>query len=264
MGNRNLAFTTIFTFVAGFGLYTSVFIYPVLAQRVLGFTAYETGSSLLLPTLAAVILMPIIGRLMSKGVSPIPFVILGYILFSLYSFMSASVSPDVGKNDFFLPLLIRAMGIAFCQLPLINQAVVGLQPKDYATGISLNNMIRQLGGAFGIAMANNYVANRYANHRSDLVSAMPTGSPALTERLSTITQGIISKTGEAASTAGAKALGILNGTVERQAYYLSYLDTFRLIGIFFLIVLPLVMFLKVKKKTKEEAAAAMKAASEAH
>lgn len=264
MGNRNLAFTTIFTFVAGFGLYTSVFIYPVLAQRVLGFTAYETGSSLLLPTLAAVILMPIIGRLMSKGVSPIPFVILGYLLFSLYSFMSANVSPDVGKSDFFLPLLIRAMGIAFCQLPLINQAVVGLQPKDYATGISLNNMIRQLGGAFGIAMANNYVANRYANHRSDLVSAMPTGSPALTERLSTITQGIISKTGDAASTAAGKALGILNGTVERQAYYLSYLDTFRLIGIFFLIVLPLVMFLKVKKKTKEETAAAMKAASEAH
>ncbi|MFC4232625.1 DHA2 family efflux MFS transporter permease subunit [Parasediminibacterium paludis] len=263
MGNRNLAFTTVFTFVAGFGLYTSVFIYPVLAQRVLGFTAYETGSSLLLPTLAAVVLMPIIGRLMSKGVSPIPFVILGYILFSVYSFMSAGVSPDVGKNDFFLPLLVRATGIAFCQLPLINQAVVGLQPKDYATGISLNNMIRQLGGAFGIAMANNYVSNRYANHRSDLVSAMPNGSPALTERLNTIAQGIIARTGDAATAAG-KALGILNGTVERQAYYLAYLDTFRLIGIFFLIVLPLVAFLKVKKKTKEEAAAAMKAASEAH
>jgi len=263
MSNRNLAFTTVFTFVAGFGLYTSVFIYPVLAQRVLGFTAYETGSSLLLPTLAAVILMPVIGRLMSKGVSPIPFVILGYILFSVYSFMSASVSPDVGKNDFFFPLLVRATGIAFCQLPLINQAVVGLQPKDYATGISLNNMIRQLGGAFGIAMANNYVSNRYANHRSDLVSAMPNGSTALTERLNTITQGIIARTGDAATAAG-KALGILNSTVERQAYYLAYLDTFRLIGIFFLIVLPLVAFLKVKKKTKEEAAAAMKAASEAH
>ena len=264
MGNRNLAFTTIFTFVAGFGLFTSVFVYPVLAQRVLGFTAYETGYSLLLPTLGAVILMPIIGKLMSKGVSPIPFVILGFILFSVYSFMSANVSPDVGKNDFFVPLLIRAMGIAFCQLPLINQAVVGLQPKDYATGISLNNMIRQLGGAFGIAMANNYVANRYAHHRSDLVSAMPDGSPALIERLNIISQGIIAKTGDAATTAANKALGILNGTVERQSYYLSYLDTFRLIGIFFLVVLPFVFFLKVKKKTKEEAAEAMKAASEAH
>jgi len=133
MGNRNLAFTTLFTFVAGFGLFTSVFVYPVLVQRVLGFTAYETGISLLLPTMAAVVLMPVTGILMSKGVSPIPFVIVGFLLFALYSFMSASVSTDVGKNDFFLPLLIRAMGIAFSQLPLINQAVAGLQPKDYAT-----------------------------------------------------------------------------------------------------------------------------------
>jgi hypothetical protein len=45
---------------------------------------------------------------------------------------------------------------------------------------------------------------------------------------------------------------------------ISYLDTFRLIGIFFLIVLPLIFFLRVKKKTPEELAAAMKAASEAH
>ena len=52
------------------------------------------------------------------------------------------------------------------QLPLINQAVVGLQPKDYASGIALNNMIRQLGGAFGIAIANNYIAHHYAQHRS--------------------------------------------------------------------------------------------------
>ncbi len=263
MGNRNLAFTTIFTFVAGFGLYTSVFVFPVLAQRVLGFTAFETGLSLLAPTLAAVVLMPVIGILMSKGVSPIPFVIVGYLLFSVYSLMSAKVSLDVGRGDFFPPLLVRAIGIAFCQLPLINQAVVGLQPKDYATGIGLNNMIRQLGGAFGIAMANNYIANRYAHHRSDLVSAMPEGSPMLTERLSTISQAIIGKTGDYAGAAN-KALQVLNNTVERQAYYLSYLDTFRLIAIFFLLVLPLVVFLKNKKKTQEEIKAAMKAASEAH
>ena len=77
MGNRNLAFTTIFTFVAGFGLFTSVFVYPVLAQRVLGFTAYETGLSLLAPSCIAIILMPVIGKLMSKGVSAIPFLVTG-------------------------------------------------------------------------------------------------------------------------------------------------------------------------------------------
>jgi DHA2 family multidrug resistance protein len=263
LGNRNLAFTTIFTFVAGFGLFTSVFIYPVLAQRVLGFTAFETGSSLLIPTMGAVILMPIIGKMMSKGVSPIPLIVIGYILFTIYAFMSASVSPDVGKSDFFIPLLIRAVGIALCQLPLINQAVVGLEPKDYPTGIALNNMIRQLGGAFGIAIANNYVANRYAQHRGDLVSAMPAGSTEITERINTISNGIIAKTGDVAN-ATTKAYASLSLSIDKQAYYLSYLDSFRLVGIFFLVVIPLVVFLRAKKATPAELKEKSKAAAEAH
>jgi len=263
LGNKNLAFTTIFTFVAGFGLFTSVFLYPVLTQRVLGFSAYETGSSLLLPTMGAVILMPIIGKMMSKGLSPIPLIFIGFILFSVYAFMSASVSLDVGSVDFFVPLLIRAIGISMCQLPLINQAVAGLEPKDYPTAISLNNMIRQLGGAFGIAISNNFVASRYAQHRSDLVSAMPTGSSLLNERINSISQGVISKTGDIAG-ATTKAYASLNSTVDRQAYYLSYLDSFRLIGVFLLLVIPLVVFLRVKKKTVTETSVLMKATTESH
>jgi len=263
LGNRNLALTTIFTFIVGLGLFTSVFVFPVLAQRVLGFTAYETGLTLLAPTLITVILMPIIGKTMSKGVSPIPFVIIGFILFAGYCFLSADVSPDIGKWDFFLPLALRAVGISMVQLPLINQAVAGLEPKDYAAGISLNNMIRQLGGAFGIALANNYIATRSAQHRSDLVSAIPNGSFQLNERLQTMSQAMISKTGDVAG-APLKALSMLNNSVDRQANYLAYLDTFRLIGIFFIIALPLVVFLRVKKKSASELAATMKASAEAH
>lgn len=263
LGNRNLAFTTIFTFVAGFGLFTSVFIYPVLAQRILGYTAFETGNSLLLPTMAAVILMPIIGKMMSKGVTPVPLIFIGFILFALYAFMSSNISPDAGRDEFFIPLVIRAVGISLCQLPLINQAVVGLEHKDYPTGISLNNMVRQLGGAFGIAIANNYVASRYAQHRSDLVSSMPAGSFQLNERVNAISQGIIAKTGDIAG-ATTKAYASINYSVDKQAYFLSYMDSFRLIGVFFLLVIPLVIFLRVKKKTPVQIAASFKAASEAH
>ncbi len=200
---------------------------------------------------------------MSKGVTPVPLIFTGFILFAVYAFMSAGVSPDVGKSDFFIPLVIRAVGISLCQLPLINQAVVGLAPKDYPTGISLNNMVRQLGGAFGIAVANNYVATRYAQHRSDLVSNMPSGSFQLNERVNAISQGIIAKTGDVAN-ATTKAYATISGAVDKQAYYLSYLDSFRLIGIFFLLVLPLVFFLRVKKKSSTEIAAQVKATTESH
>lgn len=264
LAHRNLAFTTLFTFVAGFGLFTSVFIYPILAQRVLGMTAYETGLSLLGPTLAGVVMMPIVGKLMSRGVSPLPFVITGFSLFAVYAFFSAGVSNEVGRQDFFIPLLIRAFGISMSQLPLISQAVVGLQPREYAAGISLNNMIRQLGGAFGIAISNNYIAQRYAYHRTDLVSNMPDGSPLLQERLQQLSQGVAQRTGDLHG-ATQKAHAILNVTVDKQAYFLSYLDTFRLVGVFFLCVIPFVVFLRAKKQTSpEELAKITKATSEAH
>jgi DHA2 family multidrug resistance protein len=83
------------------------------------------------------------------------------------------------------------------------------------------------------------------------------------ERSNTIAQGIIARTGDV-SGAGTKAVATINNIVTRQAYYLSYLDTFRLITIFFILVIPLVAFLRVKKKSKAEVAAAMKAAADAH
>jgi len=265
LNNRNLAFTTIFTFVVGFGLYTSVFVFPVLAQRVLGFTPYETGLTLLAPTMITVIMMPVIGKTMSKGMSPIPFVIVGFIFFAGYCWLSAGVSPDVGKWDFFFPLALRALGLSMVQLPLINQAVAGLQPKDYASGISLNNMIRQLGGAFGIAIANNYIAHQYMMHRTDLVSNLTLGSPEFTNRTNAITQGLVSQGADIAS-ATTKAYATINAAVDKQSYYLSYLDTFRLITIFFILVIPLVAFLRVKKKTATEAekALAKAAVADAH
>ncbi len=74
---------------------------------------------------------------------------------------------------------------------------------------------------------------------------------------------MIAQTGGDAATATAKAHKLIDLAVDKQAYYLAYLDTFRLIGIFFLLVLPLVVFLRVKKKPAQQDAQAVKEAMEA-
>ncbi|HMH33677.1 MAG TPA: DHA2 family efflux MFS transporter permease subunit [Puia sp.] len=264
LNNRNLAFTTIFTFVIGVGLFTSVFVYPVLAQRVLGYSAYETGLSLLPPTLIGVVMMPIIGRAMSKGFPSVPLITTGFLLFAAYSWLTSRVSPDVGKWAFFFPLALRAFGISMVQLPLINQAVAGLKPKDYASGIALNNMIRQLGGAFGIALANNFIAQRYAQHRTDLVTNLTQGAAVFTSHANSMAQNFVAKTGIDVTSATTRAYAMVSNEVDRQAYYLSYLDTFRLVTFFFIAVIPLVIFLKTKKQPQADKMAAKLAMAEAH
>jgi DHA2 family multidrug resistance protein len=76
------------------------------------------------------------------------------------------------------------------------------------------------------------------------------------------TQGIIARTGVGIEEATQKAYGILEFTLNKQAYMLSYLDTFRLISIFFALVFPLLFFIPRNKKSNPKDVA--KAAEEAH
>jgi DHA2 family multidrug resistance protein len=260
---RIFAISTMFTLVAGLGLFTSSFVYPVLVQRVNGFTPYEAGASLIAPTLAAVFLFPIIGKRMSSGASPLPYMFAGICVFIFFGFYSGTATPDMGRWDFFPMQICRTIGISLLQLPLINQAVTGLKPKEYPAGIALSNMIRQLGGAFGIALANNFATNRAAQHRSDLMANMSPDNPIFTERVAGMANNMIAKTGDIFN-ATSMAYKQLDLAVSRQAYYLAYLDTFRLIGIFFICILPFLYFLRTPKLSAEEAAEMAKATAESH
>jgi MFS transporter, DHA2 family, multidrug resistance protein len=257
------ALSSIFTLISGFGLFTSVFVYPVMVQRINGFTALETGLSLAFPTLAAVFLFPIIGKRMGAGAPPIPYMAVGIIFFIIFGFYSGTATPDMGRWDFFPMQLCRVIGIALLQLPLINQAVAGLKTSEYPAGIALTNMIRQLGGAFGIALANNYVTNRAAQHRSDLMANMSPDNPLFNERLSNAMKNLSAMTGDAFN-ATSMAYKQLEMAVVKQAYFLAYLDTFRLVSIFFIVIFPLLLLLRVKKVSPEEAAKAAKAAADSH
>ncbi|MBL7813939.1 MAG: DHA2 family efflux MFS transporter permease subunit [Saprospiraceae bacterium] len=260
--DRTLGFTNIMSFVLGIGLFTSVYVFPVLVQRINGFTPYETGLAILFPTLVGIFLFPIIGKMMASGVSPTPFIILGCILFIIFGFYGGTMTGEANRFDFFYVLVLRTFGISLMQLPLINQAVAGLPPQDYPSAIAINNMIRQLGGAFGIALANNFVASHYAQHRSDLVSNAYATNPAFTERFSATVQSLTARTGDALN-ATELAYRQISFAVDKQAYLLSYLDTFRLVSYFFIAVFPLIFVIRsAKKKSIETDTEALKAALE--
>jgi DHA2 family multidrug resistance protein len=261
LSNRNLALTCVFTFIAGFGLFTSVFVYPVLVQRIMGYTPTMTGLSLIPGSLVAVVMMPLIGKQLQKGADPKMFVFVGFLIFAFYAFVSSSVNADASSHDFLFPLLMRGIGISLCQLPLINQAVSGLQPRDYPAGIAINNMVRQLGGSFGIALANNYIASRAAIHRVDLVSNLYASNPLLVDRINNLSKNFMSASQDAAA-ATQQAYQVIELAVVKQSYLLSYLDTFKAVGFFFIIALPLVFL--IEKKPKMDPKMAAKAAEEAH
>ena len=261
--NQTFTMSSIFTLVGGFGLFTSVFVYPIMVQRINGLTPTETGLSLMVPTFLGVFLFPMIGRYLSKGGKPLPFMIAGILIYIIFGFIGGESTSDMGRWDFFPMQMLRVIGVSFLQMPLINQAVAGLKPNEYAAGISLTNMIRQLGGAFGIAVANNYATTRAAQHRSDLLSNITAENPLFQQRWQGLSQTMAQKTGQLIEY-GNIAYKQIDLMVTKQAYYLAYLDTFRLVSIIFILIFPFVFLIKTPKKTTVDVAKLAKASEEAH
>jgi DHA2 family multidrug resistance protein len=178
----------------------------------------------------------------------------------LFGFMMSRADINVSGGFFMLPLMIRGAGLALLMVPLTTLAVQGLEARDMAQGIALNNMMRQLGGSFGIAVINNYVANRFATHRMDLISNIYQGSHQLYERTNILMQGLQSKLPSTANVQQ-QVNQILDLTVMKQAYLLSYLDAFLFSSVCVLIAFPLLFF---TRKRKTQAAMASEISENTH
>jgi len=124
----------------------------------------------------------------------------------------------------------------------------------------LNNMMRQLGGSFGIALMNTYISHRTALHRLDLVTHLSVGDPATDARLSGVTQTLMAK-GISLWEAPHRALAVLEMGVSRQATLLSYIDTFYLVALLCGLCIPLVV---AAGRTAPLDAKSAAAAAEAH
>jgi DHA2 family multidrug resistance protein len=258
MKDWNLTITTMLTFAVGFILFTSVFVFPLMLQRVLGYTAYETGLTLLPSTILSLFFMPFIGKRLQSGTDPKIFVIIGFSILMVYGVLMSRGDINATSGFFLIPLLVRGAGLAFLFVPLTQMAVQGLSPQDIPQGVAMNNMMRQLGGSFGIAIINNYIAHRVAIHRIDLISNIYEGGQLFTERYNAILQGIQSKVAVGAN-AQQQAYKVIDLMVMKQAFLLSYLDAFLYATLIIAIAFPLIFLIRRKKRSTE----AMKMANEA-
>ena len=249
--SKNLAIAAVLTFVVGYGLYGSLFVFPVFVQRLLGFTALLTGM-VLFPSamLTGVISLPL-GIALQRGVSPKMLMSIGMTAFMIFCWELGQQTLQSGSPNFYGILLLRGMALGFIFIPVTMLAVTGLHGKDIGQATGLNNMVRQLGGSFGIAITNTYIAKRVGIHRADLLSHISLYDPAAVARIEGMKQvfGSRSLSPVEAQQATWKALERI---VTAQSYHLAYMDAFKLIALLFLICLPLLLFIRIDKADKPD------------
>jgi DHA2 family multidrug resistance protein len=242
-----LSISAIMTFVLGFGLFSAIYVFPLFAQRILGYSAYQTGLMIMPGVLLGALISPFLGKMMQKGVRPQYLVMLGFGLTAVFNFGMSGSDLTSGSANFALPLVFRALGAALLIVPLTALAVSELAPKDIPQGAALNNMMRQMGGSFGIALINTYIAHRAAYNRTILISHITASDFPTQDRLQQATARFISA-GATAWDASRRALAALEATVVRQTFLLSYMDAFLLLCLLNACCIPLVVITIRKKK----------------
>ena len=99
--NRSLAIGMFTTFILGFGLFGSVFIFPIFCQNLLGFSAQQTGELLIPGGLSTIFMMPLVGQMLQRKVSPQLMATAGFILFFLFTFIYHIYNCYSGHYSFF-------------------------------------------------------------------------------------------------------------------------------------------------------------------
>ncbi|MDR6783599.1 DHA2 family multidrug resistance protein [Pedobacter africanus] len=246
MRHRSFSVGMFTSFILGFGLYGSVFVFPVFCQNLLGFSPLQTGELLFPGGLCTIVMMPFIGIMLKKNIPAQFMATIGMFLFFVFCYMLSKSTLQSGTNDFFLPLMIRGVGMALLFVPLTTLAIQDLKGPEIGQGSGLNNMMRQLGGSFGIAALTTLIHVRQGFHRSNLLVNINEYNPAFTERFNAFIKSFMAK-GYSYLDAKMLAAKSIEGTVTKQSLLLTYSDAYWVAGLILLCSIPLLYLQKFKK-----------------
>ena len=247
--NRDLSAALVMFLALGFGLYGGTFIFPLFVQNILGFTPTATGLALMPGGVATGVTAIMCGQLLNRPrsvVNPRVLIMTGMALFISSMWNLGHMTTRSGEPDTFLPLILRGAGLGMLFTPINLAAFSSLKGIEIPQGASMLNLMRQLGGSFGIAGLSTYITRRTAEHYGNLAANAYAGNPAFEQQMRAMTAGLQSS-GSSLVDARQGALGLMFGQLQIQASALSFNDAFLLIGISVVLVSPMVFILRAPK-----------------
>jgi DHA2 family multidrug resistance protein len=245
--NFNFAVTNAVTFMFGLGMFGSTFLLPIYLQNSLGYTPLQAGMVFLPIGLVQGMVSPLAGVLSDRYNPKIP-LILGIVLmaYSFYQFGFLSYFSE--KNDIMIPLYLRgiAMGVLFTPLMTISISEIPVRKMAQASG--LVNVIRQIGGSFGVAVFGSILTRRTLFHSAIYGQQIDAASDSYQQTLSRLASVAMAKTGGTAGMAVVKAKGQIASFVAKQAFVSAVDDVFLAAGLVVILTVIPTFFLRTHKR----------------
>jgi DHA2 family multidrug resistance protein len=240
---RNFGFGVLANFLLGVALYGSVFILPVYLSRIQGYNSEQIGLVLAWTGLPQLVLIPLVPRLM-KRFDPRIVIGIGFALFAASNFMNIHMTGDYATDQLFWPDVIRAFGQALVLAPLSAVATAGIEAENAGSASGLFNMMRNLGGAIGIAALQTVLTKREQYHSNVLSQSVSLFEQATRDRIDHLTQYFMSHGVIDRLDAAHRAYVAVGKVVQKQAFILAFSDTFYLLGVALIVALIATLLLK--------------------
>jgi MFS transporter, DHA2 family, multidrug resistance protein len=241
-GNRNFALGCLLSFVTGVGIFSTIYLTPLFLGYVRGFSAWQTGIAIFSTGAASLLGVPFY-ILLARKFDTRWLMMFGLASFGLAMWSYSFITHDWGGAQLFLPQLLRGFPQVFAVAPSVNLGLGSLPPERLKYASGLFNMMRNLGGAVGIAVSGailnsrtNFHFHAIASHLTPASGPMERLTGALTERYAEISGSL-----QDAHTAALKNLWQL---AYREASTMAYADAFRVIMIAFIAATLLVPLLR--------------------
>ena len=235
--NRNFAVGCVLQFCIGIGLYGLTYMYPRYLAEVRGYSAMMIGETMFISGITIFLMAPIVGRLMLRF--DLRYIIaFGLITFGLGSFQMTWITRDYDFFELLSPQILRGIGMMCAMVPTNNIALGTLPPDRVKNASGLFNLMRNLGGALGLAVINQVLNDRTDLHILRLQDRVTWGNTTAVELLNMLTQRA-----QGLGDSTLMALKQLSQIVHRQAVVMSYGDAFFVITLFYCSLSLLVILL---------------------
>ena len=243
--DRNFAVATVAMFFLGFVLYASTVLIPQFLQELLGYTARLAGMALSPGGAVIMCMMPVVGLLVSKVDTRI-LITFGCIVSASALFVMAGWDLGLDYGHAVRARMLQSFGLAFLFIP-INVAAFAYVPREKTNmGTGIINLARNIGASVGIATVTTLLQRRTQVHQARLMEHVNGLSAAYQNTLNSTQTRLISA-GSGLAQAKAQAHGMIYNTVERQSAMLGFIDNFKMLGVVFFAVIPVLLLLRKPK-----------------
>lgn len=244
--DKNFTCGCVMSFILGWGLYSSVFIMPVYLSSIKGLSSVQVGNYLFVTGVFQFLSAPCAG-ILAKKVDLRLILAFGMFLFGVSCFMCHDINYNYGFDEFFWPQALRGFSLMFCFVPITSLTFATLEKESIQTASGLYNLMRNLGGAIGLAISNTWLQNWTKDNYSHLRENVTATNDSVTTQLNML-QNNLAEFNYFDPKIG--SLKLLYQLAQREAYILTFGQVFFAMGILFfasLLLMPWINKVDFKK-----------------